>query len=73
MAEPKYCNHVEVDHLVQSREGVPSDYHCTCGYCQNFLGEIFNNDVSKHYSNRIRKDYYVDEAGDHLDAGYNIK
>jgi len=72
MAEPKYCNHVEVDHKVQTREGVPSDYHCTCEYCQNFMGEIFNNDEGKHYSNRIRKDYYVDEAGEHLDAGHII-
>lgn len=72
MAEPKYLNQVPVDHKVQTREYVPSDYHCTCDYCRNFMGEIFNNDEQKHYSNRIRKAYYVDEAGDHLDAGHII-
>jgi hypothetical protein len=36
------------------------------------MGEIFNNDNQKHYSNRIRKNYYVDGAGDHLDAGHII-
>jgi len=72
MAESKYCNHVDIDHKVQSRNGIPSDYHCTCDYCKNFMGEIFHNDSSKHYSNRIRKDYYIDEAGDHLDAGHII-
>ena len=72
MAESKYCNHIEVDHKVQSREFIPSDYHCQCDYCRNFMGEIFNNDEGKHYSNRIRKNYYVDEAGDHLDAGHII-
>ena len=72
MAEAKYLNQVPVDHKVQTREYVPSDYHCTCDYCRNFMGEIFNNDEGKHYSNRIRKSYYVDEAGDHLDAGHII-
>lgn len=72
MAESKYLNHVKPDHPVQSREGIPSDYHCQCDYCKNFMGEIFHNDSGKHYSNRIRKDYYVDEAGDHLDAGHII-
>jgi DNA modification methylase len=72
MAESKYLNSVETDHQVQYRDGIPSDYHCTCEYCQNFMGEIFNNDEGKHYSNRIRKAYYADEAGDHLDAGHII-
>jgi len=72
MAEAKYLNEIPIDHQVQTRERIPSDYHCTCDYCKNFMGEIFNNDEQKHYSNRIRKSYYVDEAGDHLDAGHII-
>ena len=72
MAEPKHLNSIEPQHLVQSREGIPSDYHCDCEYCQNFMGEIYNNDNDKYYSNRIRKGYYVDKAGDHLDVGHVI-
>ena len=72
MAEPKHTNSVPYNHIVQSRPGIPSDYHCTCPYCQNFIGEIYHVDEDKYYSNRIRKGYYVDKAGDHLDVGHVI-
>ena len=72
MAESKHLNHITKDHIVQTRTEIPSDYHCDCEYCQNFMGDIFNNDEEKYYSNRIRKNYYVDKAGDHLDAGHII-
>jgi hypothetical protein len=72
MIEPKYLNRITTDHIVQSRSGIPSDYHCTCEYCKNFMGEIYNNEHNQYYSNRIRKGYYVDKAGDHLDAGQII-
>jgi DNA modification methylase len=72
MAESKHLNSIPLEHKVQSRPNIPSDYHCTCPYCQNFMGEIYNVENDKYYSNRIRKDYYVDKAGDHLDAGHVI-
>jgi DNA modification methylase len=36
------------------------------------MGEIYHVDEDKYYSNRIRKGYYVDKAGDHLDVGHVI-
>ena len=72
MAESKHLNSIRPQHIVQSRKGIPSDYHCTCEYCQKFMGEIYNNHLDKYYSNRIRKEYYVDKAGDHLDVGQVI-
>jgi DNA modification methylase len=72
MAEPKHLNLIPIDHIVQSRPNIPSDYHCTCPYCQNFMGEIYNVENDKYYSNRIRRGYYIDQAGDHLDAGHII-
>lgn len=72
--ESIHLNAIETDHIVQTRPNIPDDYHCDCGYCRSgkFLGEIFHNDSNKYYSNRIRKSYYVDGAGDHLDAGHLI-
>ena len=72
--ESVHLNDIEKDHIVQYRAEIPEDYHCDCEYCRGgkFLGEIFNNDLNKYYSNRIRKTYYVDGAGDHLDAGHLI-
>lgn len=72
MAEPKHLNSIEPGHIVQSRPGVPADYHCNCEYCQKFMGEIYNTEHNKYYSNRIRKGYYIDKAGDHLDVGHVI-
>lgn len=72
MAEQKHTNSIPYNHIVQSRSGIPSDYHCTCDYCKNFMGEIYHVDEDKYYSNRIRKGYYVDKAGDHLDVGHAI-
>ena len=75
MAKPKkesiHCNHLEKDAIILSRPDIPEDYHCDCEYCRTgvFLGENFNTDQNKYYSNRIRKDYYLDGAGDHLDVG----
>lgn len=72
MAEPKHLNSIPINHIVQSRPNIPSDYHCDCPYCQKFMGEIYNIDQDKYYSNRIRKEYYLDKAGDHLDVGHVI-
>lgn len=72
MAEAKHTNSIPYNHIVDHRLGIPSDYHCTCKYCQNFMGEIYHVDEDKYYSNRIRKGYYVDKAGDHLDVGHVI-
>lgn len=72
--ESVHLNEIPTDHVVQHRTEIPEDYHCDCEYCRNFnfLGEIYHNDSDRYYSNRIRKKYYVDGAGDHLDAGHLI-
>lgn len=72
MAEQKHTNSIPYNHIVESRLGIPSDYHCTCDYCKNFMGEIYHANADKYYSNKIRKGYYVDKAGDHLDVGHAI-
>jgi hypothetical protein len=72
MKKSKFLNSIPIDHIVQTRKGIPSDYHCNCEYCQNFMGEIYNNDNDQYYSNLIRKGYYLDKAGDHLDVGHVI-
>jgi len=72
MAEQKHTNSIPYNHIVESRLGIPSDYHCTCDYCKNFMGEIYHVNANKYYSNKIRKGYYVDKAGDHLDVGHAI-
>lgn len=70
----KYLNHLGRSEVVQSRMGIPEDYHCKCELCkpENFKGEIFHNDSNRYYSNRIRKNYYTDKTGDHLDVGHMI-
>lgn len=72
--ESKYKNKIGVSDIVQFRMNVPEDYHCTCNLCnpEKFMGEIFHNDSGKYYSNRARKAYYLDKAGDHLDVGHFI-
>lgn len=72
MAESKHTNHLCVDKKVLSRPDRPDEYHCTCEYCQNFLGEIYDTENDKFYSNRIRKGYYLDKPGDHVDVGHMI-
>lgn len=67
----KFLNHLDPHAVIQTRNTIPEDYHCTCELCQpeNFLGEIFNNDYNTYYSNRIRKGYYTDKPAEHLDVG----
>lgn len=72
--ETKYLNKLGVSDVVQSRFVIPPDYHCNCELCNplKFKGEIFHNDSNRYYSNKIRKGYYLDVAGDHLDVGHMI-
>jgi len=74
MAESKHLNQLGVSDGIQFKTEVPGDYHCNCEYCNRdkFKGEIFNLDMGKYYSNKIRKHYYLDKAGDHLDVGHFI-
>ncbi len=59
----KYLNHLGKDDIIQSRMGIPEDYHCTCNLCdpETFMGEIYNLDHDTYYSNRIRRGYYVNK------------
>lgn len=72
--ETKYLNRLGVSEIIQSRKEIPHDYFCTCELCnpKNFMGEIFHNDSRKYYSNKIRRGYYLDQTGDHLDVGHII-
>lgn len=78
MAEAKFINtlgkadRIRMRHEVGGDPEIPMDYHCDCPYCQKFLGEIFDPEVNKYYSNRLRKGYYVDKKGDHLDVGHVV-
>lgn len=67
----KYLNHLGKDDIIQSRMGIPEDYHCTCNLCdpETFMGEIYNLEYDTYYSNRIREGYYVNKGGEHLDVG----
>lgn len=42
---------------ILTRETLPDNYHCTCEYCKNFMGEMFDTNVNKAYSNVARKKY----------------
>lgn len=43
---------------ILTRSEIPSDYHCKCDYCKdNFMGEMFDTDANKAYSNLARKKY----------------
>ena len=68
----KHTNTLGKNDRVLTRPDRPEDYHCTCNLCSNFLGEIYDTENDKYYSNRIRKGYYVDSAGEHLDVGQVI-
>lgn len=67
----KHLNSLGVSDQISYRPGVPGDYHCSCPYCNpaRFMGEMFATSEGKYYSNRIRKGYYKDGVGDHLDVG----
>lgn len=53
------------------RNEFPEDYHCTCDYCtNNFLGEIYNTEIQKYYSQRARNKYYNPDAGTHIAPGH---
>lgn len=68
----KHTNRLGKSETVLTRPDRPEDYHCNCNLCSNFLGEIYDTENDKYYSNRIRKGYYVDAAGEHLDVGQII-
>jgi len=72
--ESIHLNELSPNEIIQFKPQIPADYHCDCDYCRTgqFLGEIFHVDSSRYYSNRIRKGYYLDKAGDHLDVGHFI-
>ena len=48
---------VPKDSIIQFRKERPDDYHCTCEYCQNFMGEMYDIEAGKYYSNLARKKY----------------
>lgn len=50
-------NEVPKDSVVQFRKEIPKDYHCSCEYCKNFLGEMYDIEAEKYYSNVARKKY----------------
>jgi len=55
----KYCNVVTKMEWLSTKDK-DSSYHCSCKYCTEgkFLGEIFNVEQNKYYSQNARKSYY---------------
>ena len=43
--------------VVNARLKIPKDYHCTCKYCKQFIGELIREDGT-HYSRNDRRAYY---------------
>lgn len=74
MIESKHINKIGPQEELLFRMEVPNDYHCDCEYCKgNFIGEIFNTDIGKYYSQRCRNSYYpkdVEKKFKHLDVGH---
>ena len=48
---------IATEKVVLSKCDVPDDYHCTCVYCQKFMGNLIRKDGS-HYNKNDRKKYY---------------
>lgn len=67
----KHINHLGPSEKILSRKEIDPLYHCNCKYCdrKKFKGEIIDLKSGKYYSNRIRKGYYVEKPGTHLDVG----
>lgn len=49
----------------------PADYHCTCQYCQEFIGELKQPDGS-YYSRLERREYYAPEEKRKADGSGHI-
>lgn len=69
-SKTKYDNNIGITEKLLSRNKiVPNDYHCNC-YLDNYLGEIYNTEEDKYYSQRARNNYYDTKAGTHLAPGH---
>jgi hypothetical protein len=66
-----YDSNIEIREVLLDRQGIPENYHCTCEYCTgNFLGEIYNTQINKYYSQLARKNYYNPNAEKHIAPGH---
>jgi len=66
-----YDSNIEINEILLDRSGIPENYHCTCEYCTgNFLGEIYNTQIDKYYSQLARKNYYNPKAEKHIAPGH---
>jgi DNA modification methylase len=66
-----YDSSVDATEVLLTRPSIPADYHCTCDYCRtNFLGEIYNTDIDKYYSQKARAHYYPPVGDKHLAPGH---
>ncbi len=53
------------------KEPPPGDYHCTCDYCtNNYLGELYDIENNKYYSQADRYSYYPRLKEKHLCPGH---
>jgi hypothetical protein len=67
----KYDSNIEIKEVLLDREGIPKDYHCNCKYCrENFIGEIYNTQIDKYYSQLARNNYYNPRAEKHIAPGH---
>jgi len=74
MVESKHTNKIGPTDVLTTRPDIPENYHCDCEYCKtNFIGEIFDTENGKYYSQRCRNSYYpkdVNKQHNHLDVGH---
>ena len=57
------------EELLTRTDKIPDDYHCDC-YLENYLGEIYNTDLNKYYSQLARNKYYDTTTPKHIAPGH---
>jgi len=67
----QFDQNIEIKEKLLHRDQIPENYHCKCSYCRdNFLGEIYNTQINKYYSQLARNNYYNPKADKHIAPGH---
>ena len=67
--ETVYQNEITPTETLSIRHQIPADYH-TEDFTENFLGEIFDTNTGKYYSQTARYKYYPKQEDKHLCPGH---
>jgi len=67
--ETVYQNEITPTETLSIRPEIPADYH-TEDFTENFLGEIFDTNSGKYYSQTARYKYYPKQQDKHLCPGH---